>query len=139
MEKDLSLIMSLTGCTKEVALEAYNEKNNDTLLAIDYILFGNTPPPPSRKRKREDITSDEEYLNTMRKKMEDMDLQIEKRQSTTSNPLDCEESVETPSPHEEMALQNSCFQECQIPSIESMAQTRETAYLQRPEYSFYSQ
>jgi len=136
MEKDIMLIMSLTGCLEDEAKKAYNTKNGDVLSAIDFILFGDKPPPASKKRKREDINEHERHLNDMRKKMEDMDLQIEKRQSTTSNPLECEESSETPDRHEEMAQQNSCFQECQIPSTEVAAQTQGTAYQPHPARSY---
>ena len=138
MEKDIMLIMSLTGCLEDEAKKAYNAKNGDVLSAIDFILFGDKPPPASKKRKREDINEHERHLNEMRKKMEDMDLQIEKRQNTTSNPLECEESSETPDRHEEMAQQNSCFQECQIPSTESVAQTQGTAYPPHPARSYDS-
>lgn len=138
MDKDIMLIMSLTGCLEDDAKKAYNAKNGDVLSAIDFILFGDKPPPASKKRKREDINEHERHLNDMRKKMEDMDLQIEKRQSTTSNPLECEESSETPDRHEEMAQQNSCFQECQIPSTEAVAQTQGTAYPPHPVRSYDS-
>lgn len=138
MEKDIMLIMSLTGCNNDTAKQAYEEKNHDVLLAIDYILFGNVPPPASKKRKRDDENEHEAYLNSMRKKMEEMDAEIQNHKSTTSNPLDCEESNETLDRHEEMAQQNSCFQECQIPSMEGVVETQETAYPLHPEYSFYS-
>ena len=135
MEKDISLIMSLTECNQEIAKNAYEEKNGDVLLAVDFIMFGNNPPPSYKKRKRTDITDHEEYLNSMRKTMENMDSQIEKRQSTTTNPLDCEELSETQDHREEMALQNNCLQECQIPSMEEVAQTRGIECLKSPEYS----
>lgn len=138
MDKDIMLIMSLTGCLEDDAKKAYSAKNGDVLSAIDFILFGDKPPPASKKRKREDINEHERHLNDMRKKMEDMDLQIEKRQNTTSNPLECEESSETPDRHEEMAQQNSCFQECQIPSMEAGAQTQGTAYPPHPVRSYDS-
>ena len=136
MDKDIMLIMSLTGCLEDEAKKVYNAKNGDVLSAIDFILFGDKPPPASKKRKREDINEHERHLNDMRKKMEDMDLQIEKRQNTTSNPLECEESSEMPDRHEEMAQQNSCFQECQIPSMEVAAQTQGTAYPPHPARSY---
>ena len=138
MEKDLMLIMSITGCLQDEAKKAYLDKNGDVLLAIDFILFGNRPPPAPKKRKREDINEHEEYLNSMRSKMEAMDSEIEKRQSTTSNPLECEEPGEKPDLHEEMAQQNNCVQECQIPSTEGVAQRQETGYQQHPGYFYDS-
>lgn len=135
MEKDLMLIMSLTGCMEDEAKNAYFSKNGDVLLAVDFIMFGDNPPPSSKKRKREDINDHEKYLNSMRSKMEEMDSEIEKRQSTTSNPLDCEEQVEKPDRLEEMAQQNNCFQVCQIPSTEGEAQKQGIGYQQHPGYS----
>jgi hypothetical protein len=136
MEKDLMLIMSITGCLEDEAKKAYFHKNGDVLLAIDFIMFGNNPPPAPKKRKREDINEHEQHLNSMRSKMEQMDSELENRQSTTSNPLDCEEQGEKPDPHEEMAQQNNCFQECQIPSMEEAARKQGTAYQQHPVYSY---
>lgn len=132
------LIMSLTGCNEDIAKKAYEEKNHDTLLAIDFILFGNVPPPSAKKRKREDINEHEEYLNSMRKKMEDMDTDIQNHRSTTSNPLDCEELNEKQDHRGEMAQQSNCFQECQIDEMEATAQIQEIEYHQHPGYSFYS-
>lgn len=127
MEKDISLIMNLASCDEETAKKAYSDKNGDVLLAIDSILFGDTPINLSKKRKREDINEHEEYLNSMRTKMEEIDVDIQNhRSTTTTNPLDCEESVEMQDHHEEMVQQNSCLQECQIPSMEEVGRTRET-------------
>jgi hypothetical protein len=138
MEKDLMLIMSITGCLHDEAKKAYLDKNGDVLLAIDFIMFGNRPPPVPKKRKREDINEHEQHLNSMRSRMEAMDSEIEKRQNTTSNPLECEEPGEKPDLHEEMAQQNNCFQECQIPSMEEVARRQEIGYQQHPGYSYDS-
>lgn len=136
MEKDISLIMSLTGCNEEIAKEAYSNKNGDVLLAVDFIMFGNNPPPATKKRKREDINEHEAYLNSMRSKMEAMDDDINNHRSTTmTNPLDCGESGETQDHHEETVPQSSCLQECQIPSMEEVAQTLGTAYPLHPVHS----
>lgn len=126
------LIMGLTGCTEVIAQKAYDEKNGDVLLAVDFILFGGNPPPEKTKRKRADITEHEEHLNSMRKTMEAMDAEIEKRPNTTSNPLDCEEQDEMQALHEEMVQRNSCFQECQIPSMEEEVRTPETVCRSHP-------
>ena len=39
MDKDIMLIMSLTGCLEDDAKKAYSAKNGDVLSAIDFILF----------------------------------------------------------------------------------------------------
>jgi hypothetical protein len=128
MDKDIVLIMNLTGCNEETANASYEEKNKDVLLAIDSILFGNTPVT-IKKRKREDITEDEEYLNAMRPRMEQADQDINNHRSTTTNPLEPVESDETPDHLEETALQSNCLQECQIPSMEEAVQTQGTVCL----------
>lgn len=118
MEKDIVLIMNLSGCNEDEARLAYNEKNGDVLLAIDFIMFGNNPPPILKKRKREDINEHEEYLNSMRKTMEAIDGNIAQHRSTTSNPLAPAALTETPNHHEETVQQSSYFQECQISEME---------------------
>jgi len=135
MEKDIILIASLASCSEEIAKAAYEEKNGDVLLAIDYILFGNSTPVPTKKRKREDITEHEMYLNSLRPTMENMDKDIDNHRSTTTNPLEPVELSETQDLHEETALQSSCFQECQIPSMEAEAQKQETVCQPLPVHS----
>ena len=136
MEKDINLIMSLASCTEETAKAAYEEQKGDVLLAIDSILFGTIVTiVPSKKRKREDMNEHEEYLNSIRPTMEHIDEDINNHRSTTTNPLGSVESDETQAPHEEMALQNNCFQECQIPAMEEVAQKLGTVYQQLPVHS----
>jgi hypothetical protein len=126
MDKDIMMICTLAACTEEVAREAYNRTNGDLLMAVDSILFPNTAPPPTKKHKREDINEHEEYLNKMRKTMEDFDAQVEKRQSTTSNPLADAESVEMLDHREETVQQSNCLPECHQPSFEEVVQTQGT-------------
>jgi len=132
--KHILMICSLADCTEEVAREAYL-KTNDVLLAVDFLLFQTELPTP-RKRKREDITPAEEYLAEVRNTMKSFDEETEKRARQTISDLPvCMEEDETPDPHEEMVLQNSCFQECHLPVIEEEAQTQETGCLLHPECS----
>ena len=131
--KHILMICSLADCTEEIAREAYS-KTQDVLLAVDSILFPNQEMP-TLKRKREDITPEEEYLNEVRQTMKNFDSEVEKRQSTTSNPLECEEQDETLDHRGGMVQQNSCLQECHLPVIEEEAQTQETECLLHPECS----
>jgi hypothetical protein len=126
MEHDIMMICVLAGCSEEVAREAYNKKNGDTLLAVDSILFPNMEPPPAKKQKREDINEHEEYLNKMRKTMEDFDSQVEKRQNTTSNPLAGAEEVEMQDRPAETVQQSNCLPEYPLSSGEVMGQTQGT-------------
>jgi len=130
MTDPIPLIMSLTGCTQEEAQFAYNEKG-DAVDAIEDILNRISPLPKSvtlsnpRKRKREDMTPEEEEVEKLRPTMELMNREIESK--ITSNQRAASSEAVTRVPHEETVLQNSCLQECQLPSVESEAQTQETA------------
>ena len=135
MDRDIMMICTLCGCDEEIARKAYLEKNNDVLLAVDLILFPNIAPPPNRKRKREDMNEHEEYLNSMRKTMEDFDQQVERRKNTTLNPLVDEELTEKRDPPAETAQQNNCLPEYRPISTVEVVQIPETEYLQHPERS----
>ena len=130
MTDPIPLIMSLTGCTQEEAQFAYNEKG-DAVDAIEDILNRISPLPKSvtlsnpRKRKREDMTPEEEEVEKLRPTMELMNRDIESK--ITSNQRAASSEAVTRVPHAETVLQNSCLQECQLPSVESEAQTQETA------------
>ena len=126
--KLIMMICSLAECSEEVAREAYS-KTQDVLLAVDSILFQTQLPKPL-KRKREDITPEEEYLAEVRQIMKNFDEEADKRirNVPTSDLPVCMEEDETPDPLEETALQSSCFQQCQIPSMEGVDQTQETEY-----------
>lgn len=127
MTDPIALIISLTGCSEEDATIAY-KNTNDPVDAVEQILNKIAPVPAtakiSRKRKREDITADEEYINSLRPTMELMNTQIEA--SITSSRHAPSSGVVTQVPREETVLQNNCSQECQIPSAQEEAQTQET-------------
>ena len=135
--KHILMICTLADCSEEVAREAYS-KTQDVLLAVDSILFPDTELPKLLKRKREDITPEEEHINELRQTMKNFDEETENRirnVPTTSDLPVCMEEDETPDPLEEMVLQNSCYQICQIPSTEEADQIQETEYLTHPECS----
>ena len=135
MEKDILSIMSLAGCTEDMARKAYHEKNEDVILAVDLLIFGHTSPPEIRKRKRDDINEHEEYLNNMRQTMEAIDGNIAEHRSTTSNPLGCAEPDEMQIPLEETVQQSNYLPEYPQSSRVVMGQTQGTAYPLPPEYS----
>ena len=129
MTDPIPLIMSLTGCSEEEAQFAYNEKC-DTVDAIEYILDKIAPLPKTasisnpRKRKREDITPDEEVIQSLRPTMEKMTHSIESG-ITSSQPAPSSADV-TPVPPGGTVLQNNCSQVCQLPSVQEEVQTQET-------------
>lgn len=129
MADPIPLIISLTGCTQDEAQFAYNEKG-DVVDAVEDILNRIAPLPKSvtlsnpRKRRREDMTPEEEHVQNLRPTMERMNNEIESK--ITSNQHAASSPAVTQTHHEEMAQQNSCSQECQLPSVESEVQTQET-------------
>lgn len=126
MTDPIVLICSLTGCDEDDARRAY-EKTQDTVNAVELILG----PLPNQKfnprKRRRTMTEDEEYITNLRPTMEEIDRNAEKM-VTEKGQRESSGSVEKISPHEEKVQQNSCVQECQIPSVESEAEIQEIEY-----------
>ena len=127
MTDPVALIITLTGCSEDDARHAYSLKG-DTVDAIEYILNKTAPLTSSiglpRKRKRDDMTHDEAEITKIRTTMESFDTEISNK--LTSNQHAASSEAVKLVPREETALQNSYFQECQIPSVQEEAQTQET-------------
>ena len=130
MSDPIETICALVGCSRDIAEESYFNTNN-VLESVDALL--SIPPkkytlPVIQKLER---TPEQEELEHIRKLMEHVEVEIQEKIKhktlTGSNPLCASEPDETTCPHEETAQQNSCFQECQLPVLESGAQTQETA------------
>ena len=129
MADPIMLICSLTGCSEEEARLAM-ESTEDPVDAIDRLTpRANMPsgekyiPKPRTVQLREK-TEAEETLSGIRKTMETMDADIQKQ--VTLNQSAGSLLDETHTLHEETALQNSCVQQCQLPSVEEEAETPET-------------
>ena len=127
MTDPIALIITLTGCSEDDARDAYSLKG-DTVDAIEHILNKTAPLTSSiglpRKRKRDDMTYDEAEITKIRTTMETFDNEISNK--LTSNQHAASSEAVKLIPREEMALQNSYSQECQIPSLQEEAQTQET-------------
>ena len=127
MTDPVALIITLTGCSEDDARDAYSLKG-DTVDAIEHILNKTAPLTSSiglpRKRKRDDMTYDEAEITKIRTTMETFDNEISNK--LTSNQHAASSEAVKLIPREEMALQNSYSQECQIPSLQEEAQTQET-------------
>lgn len=128
MSRAVETIMELTGCSEDDAQRVYAE-TNDVEDAVDKIL----PPTKNVARKYYDAirpfrtyTPEQQQLNALRVSLKRMDEEHAKR-STSSNQRECVEQVGQSTPHEETAPQSNCYQECQIPALESVAQKPETA------------
>ena len=127
MADPIALIITLTGCSEDEAKSAYSLKA-DTVDAIEHILNKTAPLTSSiglpRKRKRDDMTHDEAELTKIRTTMETFDNEISNK--LTSNQHAASSEAVKLIPREEMALQNSYSQECQLPSVQEEAQTQGT-------------
>jgi hypothetical protein len=125
MNKHIQTIIELTGCSEDDAMRVYAETNN-VEDAVDKLL----PPAKNTVRKYYDAmkpvrvyTEEEQQIKKLRdtlKKMDDERL-------TSLNPRGFV-APSAPNTHREgMVLQRNCDQECQLPVLQSEAQTPGTA------------
>jgi hypothetical protein len=137
MTDPIETICNLTGCSHEEAERVYNE-TKDMIEAVDRLL--ETKPSSAEKyiqskKKPKQVTEEEKIIGPYRAYLKELD---EKR-STSLGQHGHEGSVEMLDRHAEMVLQNNCSQECQLPSLQSAVETRETACPSQSEYSCDSQ
>ena len=130
MADPIMLICSITGCSEDDARKAM-ETTNDPVDAIDRLTpLANMPsgenyiPKPGSLHLREK-TEAEETLANIRKTMETLDSEVESKR-VTSNQNAGSPPDETHTLHEGTALQNSCVQQCLLPSVEEEVERPET-------------
>ena len=139
MSRAVETIIELTGCSEDDAQRVYAE-TNDVTDAVDRLMPKYEFPSSKyvKKTKVERVyTEEEKAIQILRASLKVMDQEHANR-STSSNQPDCVTQVEHCTPHEETAPQSSCYQECRIPALESVAQKLETACQSLSECSFYS-
>jgi len=132
MADPIAMICSLVGCSEEDATIAY-EKMKDVVEAVDMLLArpkcnSDKFVPPFQKKKRQDITAEEEEVESIRITMKAFDSEMDIRFSNASNPPAALVSDETQVPLEETALQNNCSQVCRLPLIEEEVEIPEIVY-----------
>ena len=125
MNKNIQTIVELTGCSEDDAMRVYAETNN-VEDAVDKLL----PLTTNNAKKYYDAikpvriyTQEEQEIKKLRdalKKMDDERL-------TALNPRGFVVPSAPNTHREEMAQQNNCDQECQLPVLQSEAQTLGTA------------
>ena len=125
MNKNIQTIIELTGCSEDDAMRVYAE-TNDVEDAVDKLL----PPAKNSARKYYEAikpvrtyTQEEQEIKKLRdtlKKMDDERL-------TSLNPRGFVVPSARNTHREETVLQNNCDQECQLPVLQSEAETPETA------------
>jgi hypothetical protein len=116
MSGEVEMISQLSGCSKEDALKAW-EEFGDVVEAVDNLL------PGKSSKKTKELSEEQKFFKEMRETMKIMD---EKRQINLVSHEPCEQD-EQQDHHEETVLQNNCFQECLIPSLESKVEKQEIA------------
>ena len=136
MNSHIQTIIELTGCTEDDAMRVYADTNN-VEDAVDKLL----PPTKNDSRKYYEsakpvrvYTEEEKQIRILRDSLKTMDAEHAKR-SILSNQPDCVAQVGQSTPREETVPQSNCYQECQLPSLQSEAQKLETACLSPSECS----
>ena len=114
---EISKIMSLGDCSQEEAQELFN-KGGNVIEALALKIKGSDTIIKKRR-----LNASQEFFTQLRTDMEKLEAGIhagfKKDQSVVS------EQDEMQIRPEEMVQQNNCYQECQIPSLESMEQKQE--------------
>ena len=124
MSDPIEIICKLSGCSREDAERVYSE-TKDIVESVDR-LMATTESRYAKYMKvfpKREFTENQLKLASIRKTMEKIDSSL----PTCGGPPVQTAQVETHSLPEEKAPQNSCFQQCQIPSLEEEVQKQETA------------
>lgn len=129
----IQTIVDLAGCSEEDAKRVYDEVG-DVSEAVDILM----PKPVhsadkyiNKLKPTLEITEEQKWCRTVREVLKIMD----DRRSTSVSQREPEEHSEHCILREETVQQNNCFQECQLPSLQSEVQTQETACPSQSEYS----
>ena len=133
MSDPIDTICNLTGCTRDQAEETYHE-TQDVVEAVDRLLqkpVSAADKYVNKNRKVQELTEEQKIL----KKTREILKRFDEERSNFAGQRVSEGSSVTQLHRGEMALQNNCSQECQLPSLESTAQTQETACPLQSEYS----
>ena len=132
MSDPIDMICELANCTRKDAERVYSE-TKDVVESVDR-LFVKPVSAADRymKVKKEKILTDEQKLLA---ETRDILKRFDEERSTYQGQRVDEGSSVIQLPHEEMVLQNNCSQQCQLASLEEVAQTQETACPLQSEYS----
>jgi len=136
MSDPIEMICTLSGCPREDAERVYAETGN-VVDSVDKLMVSTTPiyqkyiPTMAKKP----LTEEQIIVNTVREFMKN---KIDSRTTCGGRPEQMVQD-ETHIPHEEMVQQNSCFQKCQLPSLQEEAEKQETVCQSQCECSSDSQ
>jgi len=124
MSDPVEIICKLSGCSLEDAERVYSE-TKDIVESVDR-LMATTETKYAKYLKvlpKKHLTEEQLKLASIRETMERIDGTL----PTCGGPPVQTAQAETHSLPEGKAPQNSCFQKCQIPSLEEEAEKQETA------------
>lgn len=118
--------MSLVGCTQEEAEKALSEHGNDVIETVDSLLGGGDKRTAPKKKESDET---QQFFKKLRESTDALNASIEAGLKPTSGGQRVSSAVqdEMRDLREETAQQSSCFQKCQLPSLELKAGTPETA------------
>jgi hypothetical protein len=127
------MIVEMAGCSEEEAKRVYDEVG-DVTEALDRLIPKTVYSADKYINKIKpipEVSDEQKWCRTVREFLKEMD----EKKSTSANQPEREERSEHCILREETAQQNSCFQECHLPALESGAQTQETACQSQSECS----
>jgi hypothetical protein len=127
---EISKIMTLGDCSQEEAQELFN-KGGNVIEALALKMKGSNDVHVIKKRR---LNATQEFFTLLRSDMEKLEEGI--HSGFKKDQCESLEQDEMQIHPEEMVQQNNCYQECQIPSLESMEQIPEIAYQTQSGY-FY--
>jgi len=136
MSDPIDTICLLADCTRDQAEEVYYE-TRDIVEAVDRLLMKPVCAADKymRPKKENKLTEEQKLLKQAGELLKKFD---EERSTFQGQHVD-EGSGVTQLPHEEMVLQNNYSQQCQLASLEEVAQRQETACQLQSECSCDSQ
>ena len=114
MSDPLAMVISLTGCSELEAKHALEKTGYNTVDAVEFILDLNKVFPVLPPRKKPTLDPIQQHLAEVRKVLENFD----KERATSAGQHGYAGQVELKDHPEETVLQNSCYQQCQLPSLE---------------------
>lgn len=132
MSDPIDTICDLANCSREDAERVYSETKN-VVEAVDRLLVKPVYAADkyTKLKRQQTFTEEQKILAETREILKRFD---EERSTFQGQRVDEGSSVIQLHP-EEMALQNNCSQQCQLPSLGEGAQTQETVCLSQSECS----
>jgi hypothetical protein len=120
----IQMIVDLAGCSEEDAKRVYDEVG-DVSEAVDILMPKSVHKADTyinKLKPKTEITEEQQWCRYVRGVLKTMD----EKKATSAGQPEREERSEHCTLREETAQQNSCFQECQLPSHQSEVEKQET-------------